>query len=151
MTPVLLLLTSELLPLFWEKNEFKEITLTSLKWRRTPFPFLDAEMQLRLKLHVIELETIHSYIFLLWTIFLDNIFLIIGSLMNACERELKLSNHDNENISGKCNLTLRENVHYDRAKMKISGTWWKIEFLHISSIVSLWYGKKRGVIFSFKY
>ena len=28
-----------------------------------------------------------------------------GSLMNACEGELKLSNHDNENVSGKCNLT----------------------------------------------
>ena len=54
-------------------------------------------MQLRLR-KLIELETIHSYIFLLWTIFLDNIFLIIGSLMNACEKEIKLNNHDNENI-----------------------------------------------------
>ena len=46
---------------------------------------------------------------------------------------------------------LRENVHYDWAKLKLRGTWWKIEFLHIWSIVSLWYGKKRGGIFSFKY
>ena len=42
---------------------------------------------------------------LMWTIFFDNIFFIIGSFMNAYERELKLSNHDNENVIGKCNLT----------------------------------------------
>ena len=74
-----------------------------------PFPLLVAEMQLKSKLHVIKLEKIYSSIFLLWTIFLGNIFLIIGSLMNAYERELKLSNHDNMNapaenvISSFCN------------------------------------------------
>ena len=78
----------------------------SLKWRRTPFPFLDAEMQLRLKLHVIELEKIYSSVFLLWTIFIHNIFLKTGSLMIACEKELKLSNHYNENASGKWHLIL---------------------------------------------
>ena len=67
--------------------------------------FLGRKMQLKSKLHVLELENIYSSIFLLWPIFLDNIFLIIGSLMNAYERELKLSNHDNGNVSGKCNLT----------------------------------------------
>ena len=47
--------------------------------------------------------------------------------------------------------SLRENVHYDRAKLKLRGTCWKIEFLHICSLVSLCYGKKRGGIISFKY
>ena len=84
---------------FWKRNEFNEISLISLKLRTMPFPLLVAEMQLKSKLHVIELEKIYSSIFLLWTIFLGNIFLIIGSLMNAYERELKLSNHDNENAS----------------------------------------------------
>ena len=57
-----------------------------------------------------------------------------------------------QTIFGAENLrkSLRENVHYDRAKLKIRGTWWKIEFLHISSIVSLRYGKKRGGIFFFQ-
>ena len=59
----------------------------------------------QIKLHVIELEKIYSSSFLLWIIFLDNLFLILGSLMNANERELKLSNHDNENVSGICNVT----------------------------------------------
>ena len=85
---------------FWKRNEFNEISLISLTWRRTPFPLLVAEMQFKSKLHVIELEKIYSSIFLLWTIFLDNFFSIIGSLMNAYEREPKLSNHDNENASG---------------------------------------------------
>ena len=76
----------------------------SLKWRRTPFPFLAAEMQLRLKLHVIELEKIYSSVFLLWIIFIHNIFLKTGSLMIACERELKLSNHYNKNASIKWHL-----------------------------------------------
>ena len=109
MTPVFLLLTSVLLSLFWEKNGFKEITLTSLKGRRTRFPFLDAEMQLRLKLHVIELEKIYSSVFLLWTIFIHNIFLKTGSLMIACERELKLSNHYNKNASIKWHLIFLQN------------------------------------------
>ena len=68
MTPVLLLLTSELLPLFleeWIQGNYAYI----FKVTEKAFSFLDAEMQLRLKLHVIELETIHSSIFLLWTTF----------------------------------------------------------------------------------
>ena len=36
--------------------------------------------------------------------FFHNIFLKTGSVMNACEKELKLRDHDNENVSGKCNL-----------------------------------------------
>ena len=30
--------------------------------------------------------------------------------MNARERELKLSNHDNENVIGKCNLTFLQSL-----------------------------------------
>ena len=46
----------------------------SLKWRRTPFPFLDAKTWIILKwrLHVIELDEMKRFIylaFLLWTIF----------------------------------------------------------------------------------
>ena len=33
-----------------------------LKWRRTPFPFLDSEMQLTSKLHVIELDKMKRFI-----------------------------------------------------------------------------------------
>ena len=40
--------------------------------------------QIKAPFHVTELEKIYSSIFLLWSIFFDNIFLIIGSLMNAC-------------------------------------------------------------------
>ena len=69
-----------------------------------PLPFLVAEMQLKSKLHVTELEFIHLSFFC-GLLFFDNIFSIIGSLINAYARELKLSNHDNENVSGKCNLT----------------------------------------------
>ena len=60
---------------FWEKNEINEITL-SFKWQRTPFPFLDTEIQLKLKLHVIELDkmkrSIHSSVFC-GLLFWDNI------------------------------------------------------------------------------
>ena len=80
-----------------------------------PLPFLVAEIQLKSKLHVTELEKIYSSIFLLWSIFFVNIFSIIGSLMNAYARELKLSNRDNENVSRKCNLTFLqsfESVEY---------------------------------------
>ena len=67
----------------------------SLKWRRTPFPFLDAKtwIKLTLRLHVFELDEMKRFIyiaFLLWTIFWNNIFFIIGKLMNAHERVLKL-------------------------------------------------------------
>ena len=63
--------------------------------------------------------------------FLDNIFLIMGSLMNACERELKLSNNDNENISGKCNLTLSFCNHFWINRM--------FEVTHLACWVSLCY------------
>ena len=75
----------------------------SLKWRKTPFSFLVAEIQLKSKLHVTGKDI---FIYLSFVdYFLDNIFLKTESLINAHERELKLSNHYNENVSGKCNLT----------------------------------------------
>ena len=110
MTPVLLLLTSELLSLFWEKNEsFKVITL-SFKVTEDDIFFLGRRNSTQIRLHATGTDL---FIYLSFEdYFLDNIFLIIWSLMNACERELKLSNHDNEKFSGKCSLTLSFCNHF---------------------------------------
>ena len=87
---------------FERKMNSKKLRL-SLKWRRTPFPFLVAEVQLKSKLHLAKKDL---FIYLSFVdYFLDNIYLKTGSLMNAYERELKLSNHYNENVSENCNLT----------------------------------------------
>ena len=58
----------------------------SLKCQRTPFPFLVAEIQLKSKLYATGKDLV-IYLSLV-DYFLDNIFLILGSLMNACGTEL---------------------------------------------------------------
>ena len=75
----------------------------SLKCQRTPFPFLVTEIQLKSKLYATG-KDLFIYLSLV-DYFLDNIFLRMGSLMTACETELKLTNYYNENVSGKCNHT----------------------------------------------
>ena len=105
MTPVsvLLLLTSDLLSLFWEKNEFKEITLI-FKVSEDAISFLGHGNSAQVKTLRHWKRFIHLS-FSCW-LFLDNIFLRIGSLMTACGTELiKLTNYYNENVSGKCNHT----------------------------------------------
>ena len=89
--------------LYFERKMNSRKLRSSLKWQRTPFTFFVAEIQLKSKLHVTGKDL---FIYLSFVdYFLDNIFLKTGSLMNAYERELKLSNHYNENVSEKCNLT----------------------------------------------
>ena len=75
---------------------------------RTPFPFLVAEIQLKSKLYATG-KDLFIYLSLV-DYFLGNIFLITGSLMNACGTELKLTDYYNENVSGKCNLTFFQSL-----------------------------------------
>ena len=89
--------------LYFERKMNSRKLHLSLKWRRTPFAFLVAEIQLKSKLYLTEKDLFFYLSFVDY--FLDNIFLKTGSLMNAYKRELKLSNHYNENVSEKCNLT----------------------------------------------
>ena len=130
MTPVLLLLTSKFLLLFWKKNEFNESTVI-FKVTEDTIYFLGRGNSSQIKSPRHWKRFIHLYFFC--GLFLDSIFLIMGSLMNACEGELKLSNHYNDNVdvSGKCNVTLSFCKHFWVTTMS--------EVTHLACWVSLCY------------
>ena len=116
---------------FWEKNEFNEITLIFkmikdaisflVKWYMKCFIYWTADLKssyflswtLKYKSNLNSMSWLNwikwKYLFIFPSFadyfFLHKVFLKTGSLMNACESVLKLSNHDYKNVSEKCNLT----------------------------------------------
>ena len=76
---------------FWEKNEFIETALI-FKMTDDAISFLGRRNATQIKT-LRHWKRLFPLSFFCGLFFLENIFLLIGSLMNSSERELKLSNH----------------------------------------------------------